>query len=138
MNYVRLLIGAGLAFLVTTALFVIMPALIESADKTLDESKKRKIADITMPDREIDVKVKENKPDKPEEPEEPPPDLDQPEIEDVDVNPDAVNMSPNMGNNINIGLGSGLGGADGEYLPIVKVAPMYPRRANSRGTEALL
>lgn len=135
MNYLRVLIGAGLAALVTTGLFYLMPLLIEMADKSLDDKPATKIADITMPDREIETNLKDPKPDKPDDPEEPPPDLDQPEIDDVDVNPDAVNMSPNMNSNLNIGLGSGLGGADGEYLPIVKVAPMYPRRANSRGIE---
>ncbi|MGK0498485.1 MAG: protein TonB [Oceanicoccus sp.] len=135
MNYLRILIGAALAAVVTTGLFYLMPLLIEMADKSLDENPAAKIADITMPDREIDTNLKDVKPDKPEDPEEPPPDLDQPEIDDVDVNPDAVNMSPTLNADINIGLGGGIGGADGEYLPIVKVAPMYPRRANSRGVE---
>ncbi len=135
MNYLRVLIGAGLAALVTTGLFYLMPLLIEMADKKLDEKPATKIADITMPEREIDVNLAEVKPDKPDDPEEPPPDLDQPEIDEVDINPDAVNMSPQVSGDINIGLGTGLGGADGEYLPIVKVAPMYPRRANSRGVE---
>lgn len=135
MNYLRLLIGAGLAALVTTGLFYLMPLLIEMADKTLDEKPATKIADITMPEREIEANLKEAKPPKPEDPEEPPPDMEQPEIDDVDVNPEAVNMSPKVGGDINIGLGTGIGGGDGEYLPIVKVAPMYPRRANSRGVE---
>lgn len=134
MNYIRLIIGAALAFVVTAFLFVLMPMLIESADKKLDETKTRKIADISMPEREIDVNTKEVKPDKPEDPEEPPPEMEQPDL-DVEVSPDAVNMSPQTNVSVDIGLGSGLGSADGEYLPIVKVAPMYPRRANSRGVE---
>ena len=133
MNYLRLLIGAALAVVVTTVLFYIMPLLIETADKSLDDKPAQKIADISLPDREIEANVKEAKPDKPEDPEEPPPELDQPEIEDVDVNPEAVNMSPQISGGVEIGLG-GISG-DGEYLPIVKVAPMYPRRANTRGVE---
>lgn len=134
MNFVRIIIGALLAAVVTAALFYMMPLLIAMADKSLDEKPARKIADITMPDREIETNVKEQKPDKPDDPEEPPPDLDQPDIE-AEVNPDAVNMSPQMTAEVDIGLGNGLGTGDGEYLPIVKVAPMYPRRANSRGIE---
>ncbi len=130
----RMLIGAALALLVTSALFFIMPFLIEMADKTPDDKKIQKIADITMPDTKIDTNLKEQKPDKPDEPEEPPPDMDQPEIEDVDVNPDALNMTPNANVDVAIGMG-GMGGADGEYLPIVKVAPIYPRRAQGRGVE---
>lgn len=131
MNIVRLLIGAALGFVVTGILFVIMPTLIEMADKSLDESKIQRIADITMPDTEIDVNLAEVKPPKPAEPEEPPPEMDQPDVSDVDISPDAVNMSPTA--SLDLDIGSGFGGADGEYLPIFKVAPMYPRRANSRG-----
>ena len=134
MNYLRVLIGAGFAVVVTVGLFYLMPLLIEMAEKPLDDKPAARIADITMPDREIETNLKENKPEKPDDPEEPPPDLDQPEIEDVDINPDAVNMSPTVKADVSIGI-SGLGTADGEYLPIVKVAPMYPRRANSRGVE---
>jgi protein TonB len=134
MNYIRLIVGAVLGFVVTAFLFVLMPALIENADKSLDETKIRKIADITMPDVEIETNLKEVKPDKPEDPEEPPPELDQPDIADVDPSPEAVNMSPQISADVDIGIG-GLGGSDGEYLPIVKVAPLYPRRANTRGIE---
>lgn len=134
MNYLRMLLGAVLALAVTGGLFFMMPALIEMADKSLDETPATRIADITMPETEIEANVEEVKPDKPEDPEEPLPDMDTPEMDDVDVSPDAVNMTPQTSMNIDIGLG-GVGSADGEYLPIVKVAPMYPRRANSRGVE---
>lgn len=131
MNYVRLIVGAGLGFAVTAALFVIMPTLIEMADKSLDETKTQRISDITMPEVEIDVNLAEVKPPKPEDPEEPPPELDQPDLSDVDISPDAVNVSPTA--SLDIDIGTGFGGGDGEYLPIFKVAPMYPRRAQSRG-----
>lgn len=134
MNYLRLLIGAILGFIVTFVLFFIMPKLIENADKTLDETATRKIADITMPEREIEANLDQKKPEKPDDPEEPPPDLDQPDIEDVDIDPNAVNMSPTTNVDLKIGTG-GFGGNDGEYLPIVKVAPIYPRRAQTRGVE---
>lgn len=133
MNFIRALIAAGFAILTTFGLFYLMPVLIEMAESPLDEKPLQKIADITMPEREIETNLKEDKPDKPDDPEEPPPDLEQPEVEDVEIDPGAVNMSPQIRAEVSIGLG-GLS-ADGEYLPIVKVAPMYPRRANSRGIE---
>jgi len=135
MNYVRLLIGALLGVVVTLVLFILMPTLIETANKELDDSESTRIADIVMPEREIEERVKEEKPEKPKDPEEPPPDLDQPDIQDVEVNPGAVNMAPSQRVDIQLAGGTGLGGADGEYLPIVKVAPIYPRRAQSRGVE---
>ena len=36
---------------------------------------------------------------------------------------------------VNLAGGLALESSDGEYLPIVKVAPVYPRRALSRGIE---
>ena len=135
MRYLRLLIGAILGLVMTVALFVLMPALIETADKTINEKDSFRLADITMPEREIENQLKEVKPEKPQEPDEPPPELEQPELEDVDINPEAINMSPQTRMDLNVGLGTGIGSADGEFLPIVKVAPMYPRRANSRGVE---
>ena len=47
----------------------------------------------------------------------------------------AVSLSaPLLNANLNIG-GVGFGVSDGEYLPIVKVAPVYPNRALTRGLE---
>ena len=47
----------------------------------------------------------------------------------------AVSASP-VNTNINLSAsGFGLSPSDGEYLPIVKVQPIYPRRALSRGVE---
>lgn len=134
MNYLRMLVGAVLALAITGFLFFIMPALIEMADKSLDETPAQRIMDITMPDTKIEAQVAEQKPDKPEDPDEPPPDMESPEMDDVDVSPDAVNMTPQTTMNIDIGVG-GVGAGDGEYLPIVKVAPIYPRRAQTRGVE---
>ena len=121
---IRLLIGAALAFLVTATLFIIMPYLIEIADKTLDEKPRTKLADIQMPDTKIET-MKDSKPDKPKQPDEPPPDMEQPEMEDINPNLDVVNMTPTQAVDLT--------NSDGEYLPIVKVAPIYPRRAQSRG-----
>jgi protein TonB len=111
-----------------------MQYLIASADLKLDDSKARKVADIHMPEREIETNVAEEKPDKPDEVDEPPPDLDTPQL-DMDMNMEAVNMAPSQTVDVAIAGTGGLSASDGEYLPIVKVAPIYPRRAQSRGIE---
>lgn len=133
MNYIRLLIGASLAFVVTGALFLLMPTLIEMSDKVLDDRKSRRITDITMPERQIEANVREVKPDKPKDPEEPPPEMEQQQL-DTNISPEAINITPQAQMDISIDGGRGLG-SDGEFMPIVKVAPIYPRRANSRGVE---
>lgn len=129
---IRMLIGAALAFLVTSALFIIMPYLIEMADKTLDEKPRTKLADIQMPDTKIET-MRDSKPEKPKQPDEPPPDMEQPEVDDSNPDVEAISMAPQQGFALTNTAG-GLSASDGEYLPIVKVAPIYPRRAQSRGT----
>lgn len=91
------------------------------------------LPEIIMPERDISTEYDTRKPDKPDEVEEPPPELPEPDFEDVQID-NSMSMSPNINNNIQI---AGLGGfgSDGEYLPIVKVAPKYPSRATSRGIE---
>ena len=77
--------------------------------------------------------MKKRKPKPPPPPDEPPPDMPKPTF---DTN---VSMGVEIGGidmDINVDMG-GTGGfsSDGEYLPIVKVAPVYPRRALTRGIE---
>ncbi|MEE4144667.1 MAG: TonB family protein [Halieaceae bacterium] len=130
-NVFRLLIGALLALPVAGGLFFIMQYLIATADPKIDDSKQRKLADIHMPEREIETNLKEQKPDKVDDPEEPPPDLDTPDV-DMDMDVDVVNVAPQAQVDVSI-ESSGMATSDGEYLPIVKVAPIYPRRAQTRG-----
>lgn len=131
-NVIKIIIGAALAFVVTVGLFVIMFTLIKSANHKIDDEAATKIADFSMPDVDIDV-VTDVKVEKPDEPEEPPPELDTPVITDIQVDTALnINFSPKV--SVKIGAG-GMSASDGEYLPIVKVAPIYPNRANSRGIE---
>ena len=130
-NFFRLIIGGLLAIPVAGGLFFIMQYLIASADPQIDDSKQRKLADIHMPDREIETNLNEQKPDKVDDPEEPPPDMDTPDI-DMDMDVEVINMAPAASVDVSINS-SGMASGDGEYLPIVKVAPIYPRRAQTRG-----
>lgn len=130
----KLLLSGVLGVGITVGLFYLMYALVLTDEVKLDDVGNDKIADIVMPEPEIDVRVAELKPEQPEEPEEPPPPMQTPDVEVVDVDM-ALNMAAPAAANVQIGLGGGLGASDGEYLPIVKVAPIYPRRATSRGIE---
>ncbi len=132
----RLLISLFLAFLVTVGLFILMPALIETGNQGLDDKPRIKLADIVMPPQEIVTNIEEKKPEKPQEPEQPPPDLAQPQM-DIQFDPSRmVNVAPQQARvDISIEMGRGIAGGEGEYLPIVKVAPIYPRRAMSRGVQ---
>tara|TARA_B110000503_G_scaffold12638_1_gene17199 strand:- start:744 stop:1328 length:585 start_codon:yes stop_codon:yes gene_type:complete len=125
-----MIIGAALAVPVAIGLFFIMHSLIDT-DYEQDDSKARKIADIVVPDKVIETNLAEAKPDKVEDPEEPPPDL-QPMTFDTNIDMNIVNMAPQAKVTLNLSS-SGMSAGDGEYLPIVKVAPIYPRRAQTRG-----
>ncbi len=129
----RLLLAFSLAVGVTFGLFGLMVSLIASGEKGLDDAPQTNLAEILMPDREISENTKDNKPKKPEQ-NEPPPDIPEPEMDDVDIDNTLEFTSPNLMSNLDINL-NGVSASDGEYLPIVKVAPQYPRRAAAKDIE---
>ncbi|MBM68825.1 MAG: energy transducer TonB [Haliea sp.] len=129
-SFVRVLVGALVAIPVAIGLFFVMQSLI-SREYQQEEIENRKIADIVVPETEIEVNVAQKKPEKVEDPEEPPPELDTPDI-DMDMDMNVVNTAPRASVDVSISS-SGMSSGDGEYLPIVKVAPVYPRRAQTRG-----
>ncbi|WP_341937358.1 energy transducer TonB [Marinimicrobium sp. C2-29] len=103
-----------------------------------EQQETRRIADIRMPDTEIETQYEAAKPNKPEQPENQPPDVPEPEFDSPDVDAAALNMAaPGMDMNMGMGTGGNFSG-DGEYMPIVAVAPEYPRRAASRGIEGFV
>ena len=135
MTFARIAIAMALALITTLGLFLLMNVLIAQDIKPPEDDGGRKLADIHMPEREIETQYDTAKPDKPEDPEETPPDMPEPEFDRPDIDPDALNMSaPRIAPNLNV-KGIGGFGSDGEYLPIVKVQPSYPRRALQRGIE---
>lgn len=134
MKVVRIIIAVALAAGTTFGLLFLMHALIASNMKAPEEGEETKIADILMPKREIETKYDTEKPEEPQQVEEPPPDMPDPEFDQPDIDPDALNMSAPKSKPQLAVKGVNFG-SDGEYLPIVKVQPQYPSRALSRGIE---
>lgn len=135
MNVARLVLAAVLAAATTFGLLLLMHFLISADNKPPEEAEDRKVADILMPERQIETKYDVEKPEKPEDPQEPPPPMPEPDFQQPDLSASALNMSaPRVAPNLDV---KGVGGfaSDGEYLPIVKVQPQYPSRALSRGIE---
>jgi protein TonB len=57
-------------------------------------------------------------------------------MDNVDPNAPSINIAPpTVSADTNIGGPGGMNIAEGDYLPIVRVAPVYPARALSRGLE---
>lgn len=126
----RSIIGAVAAVPIALGLFYLMQSLIDTQFEQ-EDVKTRKIADIVVPDKVIETNLKEVLPEKVEDPDEPPPDMEPLDF-DTDLDMSTANMAPTVAVNVSINA-SGLSSGDGEYLPIVKVAPIYPRRAQTRG-----
>ena len=127
---IALVLAAGVTF----ALFFLMQFLIAMDAVQPEKGDSIKIADITMPDIELEVQREQPKPEVPDEPEELP-DLPEPEInlnaptgEGINVNRVSVDVGDLGGN-------AAVSASDAEYLPIVVIQPQYPNRALQRGIE---
>lgn len=133
----RYLIALLLSAVITVLLFFGMQSLINSGQNAMTDPPKGKVLDFIRLKKEEAVQKKDRKPKKPPKPKEPPPPMQQPQMESV--NPNAASTQSNFSADIqaDVGLSNGLSleSGDGEYLPIVKVQPVYPRRALSRGIQ---
>lgn len=134
MRYVLALIIAGV---VTFMLFLGMQALITGGEGAMTEPAKGNVLDFVRLKKGETVQKKERKPQKPPTPKEPPPPMESPQMQSNDNNAASNNFdfAANVDADVNLASGLALETSDGEYLPIVKVAPVYPRRALSRGIE---
>ncbi|HCD26355.1 MAG TPA: protein TonB [Gammaproteobacteria bacterium] len=113
-----------------------MQALIASDEAKLEEGVKGRLLDFVRLNQDEEVQTKQRKPKPPPPPDEPPPDMPKPDFETSDSNQgvsmDAVDVD------VSLNVEGGGFSSDGEYLPIVKVAPQYPRRAQTRGIEGFV
>ncbi len=133
----RLAVGSLLGAGVTLSLFWVMQYLIASADRSLDEARRGTFVDFVRVEKDEVTERKQIKPRKPPPPEAPPPQPPSPKLDQLTPSADKIAIAA-VPVETNIDLRSGgfsLGVGEGDYLPIVKVAPIYPRRAVSRGVE---
>ncbi len=132
----RLFLALVLSAFITVSLFYVMQALIKGDGGKLEEPPAGNILDFVRVKQEEVVEQKDRKPQKPPKPKEPPPQMSQPQLDSsADTEGFAMDFSADISADVALGDGLALESGDGEYLPIVKVAPSYPRRAQSRGIE---
>ena len=124
-------IGIGAA--VTFGLLFLMQYMIASGNSAIDDENKFRIVDFVRVERDETVDKKQQKPEKPPEPEVQP-EMPEPQLSNFDSAIAITMIAPPQTMNSNMG-GLNFGVSDGEYLPIVKVAPIYPPRAAARGLE---
>jgi len=127
----RSVISVLTSSVVTVGLIYGMYALIKMDEPTLEDRKAVKIPDFVHVPKPEDLQTITPKPDRPD-------DIQAaPEIPDVDVVPDKVDINSNLAlGAVKVGINRDLKGFnsnDGEYLPIFRAPPIYPRRALERG-----
>jgi protein TonB len=124
------------AFVATMAVFWMMQTLISSGGSVLEPIDYGRIQNFVMNEPDEEVQTKERQPKKPpvtaKEP--PKPDMAKPDFAAEGASALALGT---LDISTDLSLDTGLSGAgsDGEFMPIVKVAPAYPRRAAQRGLE---
>lgn len=131
-SWTRPLLGFVVSLGVALSLAWFMYFLTHSSEMRLSDSDRVQMLDFVRLKRDEVADRKERKPERPEVNEVPdaPPAADQ---RSNAANTLTVSAPMAMDAGLDVGRGMGLGTGDGEYLPIVKVAPIYPRRAIDRG-----
>jgi protein TonB len=133
---VRMVTGSILALTVTLSLFWLMQYLIATADRSLNEDASGTALDFVRVKRDESIQRRQLKPKKPPQPEAAPPQPPTPQLDDLNPNAEKIAISAvPVETDIEMTGGFSLGVGEGDYLPIVKVAPIYPNRALTRGVE---
>jgi len=123
----------GLGAAITFGLLFVMQYMISSGQNALGDDETLRRIDFVRVERNEIIEQKKEKPEKPPEPEAQP-DMPEPQISNFQSSIQISLAQPPVTMNTRIG-GLGFDVSDGEYLPIVKVAPVYPQRAAARGLE---
>jgi protein TonB len=136
----RLVLAMLVAAFVTLGLFFLMQSLIQSGGSALTDAPKGSVLDFVRVKKEEAVQKKDRKPTKPPKPKEPPPDMAPPQMDapSPESATSGMNFGADVAADISLDGGLALASGDGEFLPIVRVAAVYPRRALQRGIEGFV
>lgn len=120
-----------IAIFVTLGLITAMYALIKMDEPKLDTAKNQTLPPFNYVAKDEGVETITPKPDRPKDIQE------QPDVPEAKVVPDRIDINTNLAlGAVKVGINRDLKGFnsnDGEYLPIFRPQPMYPRRAQERG-----
>lgn len=131
----RLLFSVPFAAGTTLGLFYFMQALISTGDQLEQSISVIKIVDATMPEIVLEVIEEIDKPEPIEELEEQIPDIAMKDVSLSDgpsLNIERASIDVNASLQID---NASISATDGDYLPLVTIAPQYPTRALQRGIE---
>ncbi|MEM1174389.1 MAG: energy transducer TonB [Pseudomonadota bacterium] len=127
-------IVSGIA--ITLSLLFVMHLLIEYGEDAVTKERPKYQLDFVRVKRNENLNVEDFTPEKPPPPPEVPPEVPPQEMDDLSADGPSINIAaPSVAGAGDIGGPAGMNVAEGDYLPIVRVAPVYPARALSRGLE---
>ena len=125
--------------IITVTLLFVMQLLIVTGKQALTKPRDRHQLEFVRVRRNENLNVEDIVPEKPPKPPETPPETPPQDLDNI--NPDAPSISvapPEVSASTDIGGPGGMNIAEGDYLPIVRVAPVYPARALSQGREGFV
>jgi len=136
----RLVLAVLFAAVITLGLFFLMQSLIQSGGSALTDAPKGSVLDFVRVKKEDAVQKKDRKPKKPPKPDQPPPDMAPPQMDTPSPEnaTSGMDFGADVAADISLDGGLALESGDGEFLPIVRVAAIYPRRALQRGIEGFV
>jgi protein TonB len=136
-NLQRFIGPLAVALVIIIGMFWILHSLISHGKGLGQKADNMQTIDFVRLNRAFELETKVRTPPKMPDKPEPAPAAPSQQMQAVSApTPSALNIS-NMSieNTTSVKAGFGLSTGDGEYLPIVKVAPMYPPGAQARGQE---
>lgn len=135
MIFARWLVSMAMATGITLGLFYFMQALIATGERFDQRVNVVKIVDATMPEIELEVIEEIDKPELIEEVVQDTPDTPEKQI-NLDSGPSLNIERASVDIDTNLSLdNASISATDGDYLPLVAIAPQYPTRAAQRGIQ---
>ena len=135
----RYVISIVVGSIVTVSLLFVMQLLIVTGKQALTDPRERHKLEFVRVKRNENLNVEDIVPEKPPKPPETPPETPPQDMDNVNPDAPTINVAPpTVSANTDIGGPGGMKIAEGDYLPIVRVAPVYPARALSRGLEGFV
>jgi protein TonB len=134
--YGRYAFSIVIGVVVTMSLLFLMQVLIATGKQALTKPRDRAKLEFVRVKRNESLNTEDFTPEKPPKPPEMPPETPPQDMDNVDPTAPTISVAPpSVSTDTSIGGPGGMNVAEGDYLPIVRVAPVYPARALSRGLE---
>ncbi len=134
--YGRYAFSIVIGVVVTMSLLFLMQVLIATGKQALTKPRDRAKLEFVRVKRNEALNTEDFTPEKPPKPPETPPETPPQDMDNIDPTAPTISVAPpTVSAETSIGGPGGMNIAEGDYLPIVRVAPVYPARALSRGLE---